>query len=248
MRNPFRHLFARGPEAAQAAALQRWAADHGYAFRKVRDADGCVVEGQLGTQGWRLEWGQSQRSYISGCELRLMAELGLPHNLMALVLNRVLMAAMEKEVYEQYVNDVQTRIDTDTPAEMRWLVMYGKLSNADLGTLKDRFGVVGSLQPWLLQWLSPALREALAGTIEHVRSDQPVVLTISRGRLTLRTAMPQADAGKLALWFSVFEQAVRSATSVSAELQQAAAASVTPQTAAFGPSEFPRTAAPGRDV
>lgn len=240
MRNPFRHMFDKGPDIAQSAALQRWAERHGHAYRKVRDAAGCVIEGRLGPQAWRIEWGASQRSYIDGCEIRLMADLGLSHSLMAMVLNRVLMAAMEKEVYEQYVNDVQTRIDTDTPAEMRWLVMYAKLENPDLGLLKDRFGAVGSVPPWLLQWLSGDLRNALTATIGEVRSDQPFVLVVSRGRLTLRTAMPAPDAEKLTMWFSVFEQALVAARNVGEEWQKATPGGQTTQAAAWDQSEIAR--------
>ena len=237
-------MFEKSPEMAHPVAMQRWAEGHGYAFRKVRDASGCVIEGALGPQAWRIEWGASQRSYIEGCEIRLMADLGLSHSLMALVLNRALMAAMEKEVYEQYVNDVQTRIDTDTPAEMRWLVMYTKLEAADLGALKDRFGAVGSVPPWLLQWLSGALRDALMATLGEVRSDQPFVLTVSRGRLTLRTAMPAPDTGKLAMWFSVFEQALTAARNVGEEWQHAADAGQTTQAAAWEHGEIALGGAP----
>ena len=222
MQNPFRHMFDKGTDMAQPAALQRWAEAQGHAFRKVHDASGCVIEGASGPQAWRIEWGASKRSYIEGCEIRLMADLGLSHSLMAMVLNRVLMAAMEKEVYEQYVNDVQTRIDTDTPPEMRWLVMYAKLDAAGLGTLKDRFGAVSSAAPWLTQWLSADLRNALIATVGEVRSDQPFALVVARGRLTLRTAMPAPDAGKLALWFAVFEQALLAARQVAEEWQHAA--------------------------
>ena len=215
-------MFDKGPDLAHAAALQRWAEAHGHAFRKVHDASGCVIEGALGPQAWRIEWGESKRSYIDGCEIRLMADLGLSHALMAMVLNRVLMAAMEKEVYDQYVNDVQTRIDTDTPPEMRWLVMYAKLDAAGLGILKDRFGAVSSAAPWLLRWLSTDLRNALIATVGEVRSDQPVALVVSRGRLVLRTAMPTPDAGKLAMWFLVFEQALLAARQVGEEWQHTA--------------------------
>ena len=244
MHNPFRHLFDKSPAMAHPVAMRRWAEGHGYAFRTARDASGCVIEGASGPQAWRIEWGASQRSYIEGCEIRLMADLGLSHSLMALVLNRVLMAAMEKEVYEQYVNDVQTRIDTDTPAEMRWLVMYAKLEAADLGSLNDRFGAVGSVPPWLLQWLSGALREALTATIGEVRSDQPFVLVVSRGRLTLRTAMRAPDDGKLAMWFSVFEQALTAARNVGNEWPHAAHGGQITQAAAWEQGDTTRAAAP----
>ena len=246
MHNPFRHMFDKGQDMAQPAALQRWAEAQGHAFRKVRDASGCVIEGTLGPQAWRIEWGASHRSYIDGCEIRLMADLGLSHSLMAMVLNRVLMAAMEKEVYDQYVNDVQTRIDTDTPPEMRWLVMYAKLDAAGLGLLKDRFGAVSSAAPWLLQWLTADLRNALIATISEIRTDQPFAMVVARGRLTLRSAMPVPDAGKLAMWFSVFEQALLAARHVGEEWQHAAHAGQSTQPAAWDQGESARQAATGQ--
>ena len=238
-------MFDKGPDMAKPAPLQRWAEVHGYAFRKVRDASGCVIEGTLGAQAWRIEWGASQRSYIDGCEIRLMADLGLSHSLMAMVLNRVLMAAMEKEVYDQFVNDVQTRIDTDTPPEMRWLVMYAKLDTAGLGLLKDRFGAVSSVAPWLLQWLSGDLRDALTATIGEIRSDQPFALVVSRGRMTLRTAMPAPDADKLAMWFSVFEQALVAARNVGEEWQHATHGGQTTQPVAWDQTDIAREAPSG---
>ncbi len=242
MQNPFRHLFGKDADTAHPAALQQWADAGGHAYRRVRDAGGCVIEGQTGVRPWRIEWGESQRSYITSCELRLTAELGLSHVLMAMVLTRVLMAEMEREVYEQYVNDVQTRIDTNTPPEMRWLVMYAKLDGSALGLLKNRFGAVGSAPPWVLQWLSGSLRDALLGAAGAVRPDHPMAMMISRGRLTLRTAMPMPDAGKLALWFSLFEVALRSACAVGEELQPLTPGLST-QPGGWGSSEFPRTQA-----
>lgn len=196
---------------AEPLALQRWAAEHGHDWRRVRDSEGCVIEGLQDQQAWRIEWGESQRNYVQGLELRLIAELDLSHDLMVMVLNRTLMVAMEKAVYEQYVDDVQTRIDTDTPPEMRWLVMHAKLPPAEMGAIRERYSAVGSAPTWLLQWLQSPLGDALAATVEVIRSDQPVALTIGRGRLTLRTELQTPDAGKLALWFSVFEAAMKSA-------------------------------------
>ena len=98
-----------------------WAQSNGWQLRGVRDAEGFVIDGHCGTLAWRLEWGPSQRSYIAGNELRLRAELEVPRELQALVLDRVLMESMERAVFDEYVEDVQTRIDTGTPAEMRFV-------------------------------------------------------------------------------------------------------------------------------
>ena len=236
-----RRLLYPRPGLAEPVALQGWAEQRGHSFRRVRgQAQGCVIEGQQGTQPWRIEWGASQRSYIPGLELRLMAELDLPKALMAMVLNRHLMAVMEKTVYEQFVDDVQTRIDTDTPSEMRWLVMFSKLGPQDLGRLRERYAAVSSVAPWMVQWLASPLNDALAATTQMVQPDQPVALTIGRGRLTLRTSLPQPDVAGLAVWFSVFEHALREARRLGAEWRDAAGGGLTTQPSAWSHSELVR--------
>jgi hypothetical protein len=184
-----RGLFSSRPGQAEPAAWQAWAGDKGH-----------------------IEWGPAQRDYISGFELRLIAELELPRDLLALVLNRRLMEAMEADVYERYVDAVQTRMDAATPAEMRWLVMFAKLPAHELGRLAERYGAVGSAPQWLLQWLHGPLNDALAATVDAVAPEQPVVLTIGRGRLMLRTPMPQPVLEALLPWLSVFEHALREAS------------------------------------
>lgn len=229
MLKSLRRLLSRGNPSSGAGVFESWARERGHAFRRVRDAEGCVVEGRMGTQAWRIEWGAPQRNYIPGHELRLMAEFNLPKELQMLVLNRQLMETMEKAVYEQYVDDVQTRIDTETPSEMRWLVLYHKLPAADLGRLRERYGAVSSVLPWTQQWLASPLNDALAASIDTVGEDHPVALTIARGRLTLRTAMDEPDALRLAQWVSVFEHALREAKRLADEWRDASGAGQTTQ-------------------
>ncbi|MBP6899429.1 MAG: hypothetical protein KBC73_05030 [Burkholderiaceae bacterium] len=229
MLKTLRRLLSRGSEPGGLSLLEAWAQERGHAFRRVRDAQGCAIDGRLGTQAWRIEWGASQRSYVEGFELRLITELNLPKELQVLVLNRALMEATERAVYEHYVDDVQTRIDTETPPEMRWLVMYQKLSAHDLGRLRERYGVVASLLPWAQQWLSSSLNDALAATVDPVPPEQPLTLTISRGRLTLRTAMADPDLPSLTMWMSVFEHGLREARRVAEEWRDVAGSGQTTQ-------------------
>ena len=64
--------------------------------------NGCAVDGKSGAQPWRIEWGASQRDYIEGFELRFIAELELPQQLMAMVLNRPLIdGCLPEEVGRQ---------------------------------------------------------------------------------------------------------------------------------------------------
>lgn len=248
MLKSLRRLLSRGSPAPESSALQQWAQDRGHAFRRARGAAGCVIEGRQGTQEWRIEWGASQRDYIPGFELRLIAELELPRELMAMVLNRRLLELMEATVYERFVDDVQTRIDTDTPAEMRWLVMYPKAGPQDLGRLRERYGAVCSIQPWLLQWLASPLNDALAATLEVVPPDAPVVLTIGRGRLTLRTTMASPDAAALAMWYSVFEHALREARRLGTEWRSAAAGGLSTQPSSWVHSELSHPSTPSGEA
>src|SRR5262247_166478 len=134
--------------------VEQWAREHGTHWRRLREDAGFVIDGAHRSVAWRMEWGPSHRPYIHGTELRCIAELGLHRDLQLMVLNRELMEASEAKVYDEYVEGVQTRIDTQTPTEIRWLVMYSKLSSSELGSLAPRFGGVASVKPWLMAWLS----------------------------------------------------------------------------------------------
>ena len=147
-------------------------------------------------------------------------------DLQLLVLTRTLQEQMENAVFDLYVEGVQTRIDNQTPPEMRWLVMFPKLSGAEMGTLRERFVALSSIKPWLTQWLDGPLRAALAST--RLPQNAPLVLMISRGRLTLRTALPEPDARDLELWVQLFETAMREARRVSSQGVDASAPSTQP--------------------
>jgi hypothetical protein len=186
-----------------------WAQSKQYAFRGVQN-EGFVIDGRLGATPWRLEWGPSQRPYIAGQELRIRAELGLPADLQVVLMNRQLQEAMEKAVFEQYVEGVQTRIDNQTPPEMRWLVMYPKLGGSALQGLREHFGGVAKLPPMLTQWLDGPLAPALEKTATHwLRGTDPLVLVVQRNRLTLRCAMAKPDIERVQAMVALFELALR---------------------------------------
>lgn len=219
MFNALRRLLTKAPKPAEPEALMQWAQRHGHTYLNARNAAGCVVEGRLGTQAWRLEWGAPQRDYIAGLEMRMLADLTLPKELVALVLNQELGEVMEKRVYDDFVDDVQTRIETQTPPEMRWLVMYPKLTASELGPLRDRFVAVSGTKLWLQQWLASPLGAALDAAQKLTGADEAVVLSLHRCRLCLRLAMPDADMVVITAWFSVFEAALRESMRLGAEWQ-----------------------------
>ena len=212
MLSGLRRWFSAGSDQTSAASvLARWAERGSHQFKPVHDGDGCVVLGTGQGYDWRMEWGPSQRSYIDGSELRLIAEPGFPRDMQALVISQMLGEAVEKVVFEQYVNDVQTRIDAQTPPEARWLVMYPKLAGADMGGLHGRYAALGNSAPAVQRWLASPLGAALLKTVSAVGENEPVVLCLGRGRLILRTAMPSPEAERLALWMSVFVAAAEQA-------------------------------------
>ena len=205
--------FSGGPAPARGwDALAPWAESRQYVFRGVREGDGFVIDGRLGALPWRLEWGPSQRSYVTGGELRLRAELGLQSDLQLVLLNRLLAEQMEKAVFDQYVEGVQTRIDNQTPPEMRWLVMFPKLSGAEMAKLRERFVALSSIKNWLTQWLAGPVAEAIAAV--KLPPTTPMVLMIGRGRLTLRTALETPEVDELEGWVKLFEIAMREARRV----------------------------------
>lgn len=210
------------PQARSWPEVGEWAQSRGWTLRGVRDVEGFVIDGSSGDDPWRLEWGPSQRSYIEGPELRVRAELDVPRELQVLVLDRALMETMERAVFEQYVEDVQTRIDTETPAEMRWLVMYPKLAATELKSLRDGWGAVASSRSWLRQWLEGPLSTALGGV--RPAPDRPLVLMVGRRRISLRTALADPDLPMMQRWLRLFECALREAKRVDVEAAHESAA------------------------
>lgn len=230
-------LAGRGAAGSDAkwGDVARWAESRKYEFRHVRQAPGFVIDGRQGRTVWRLEWGPSQRGYVRGMELRLRADLGLAHDLQALILSRSLKESMEKDVFEQYVEAVQTRADTQTPPEMRWLVMYPMLSSHDLGTMREHWAAVANLKPWLLGWLASPLGTELAA---RKPADDPVALMVSRGRIVLRIGLADPDPVELESWLRLFETSVREARRVTDEFTNEASSPST-QPSLWEPSAMP---------
>lgn len=224
--------------AADFSAVKAWAEQRQYGYRAVRNGDGCAVDGKADALAWRLECGPSQRPYIEGHEVRLRAEIRVDAELQVLVVNRTLQERLEAAVFEQYVEGVQTRIDTETPPEMRWLVMFPKLGASELGPLRERYGAVASVKPWLMSWLEGDLAAALSSRAGA--ADEPLVLTIARGRLTLRASGDELTPVRLDSWVRLFVTALREAQRVIAR-PPPDAGSATPS------SLFPNSASPQDD-
>lgn len=212
---------AASPEERRREAVSRWARARGMTVR-IDPGSGRVV-GQVGQGGagdglaWTLEWGPSQRSYLIGAELCLRAEAAAASSLQALVLDRPLRARLEREVFESYVQDLQTRVDTRTPPEMRWLVMLPPVPAAATAALGDAFSAVASDGPWASRWLNHTFARRMSDWRSTSEAQStPFVLLLSRGRLTLRTALESPDPGSLEALAGLLRAAAESAAAASA--------------------------------
>ncbi|WP_374590220.1 hypothetical protein [Aquabacterium sp.] len=214
------------PVAADVRGLSNWAQQHNQVFKTVRDERGGVVECETDNRQWRIEWGEPQRSYIKGSELRLREELGLSPDFQMLVISRKLAEQLESDVFERFTEAMQTQIDNNMPEEMRWLAMFPKVNLSAFKPLRAKLLVLCSLAPaaeaWLQGEVAQALEAALGG---FLASDPSFVLMALRGRLYLRLEAPAVDEALLDATNVLFEVAGRRARSLGDLLTDAGAAS-----------------------
>jgi hypothetical protein len=209
MLEALKRLFQRPPAAPTWPAIEAWAATRGWSYKRARDGAGFVVECRFENRPWRLEWGESQRDYLVGHELRLRMDLELPGGMQLLLLSRGLMREMESETFERYTDHMQTHIDSTTPEEMRWLVMHPKLGLKPLPVLRSRIGAVGTPVPALARWLEGPLALQLERTTGSLlAADRPFVLMTSRNRVVLRLSLAEPGAQALDEAVALFEVAV----------------------------------------
>lgn len=212
--------FVARANAARWRGVADWADSRNAVFKQVRDGRGFVIEQPKSSIGaLRIEWGPSQRSYISGSELRIRFELKLHSDLQMMVLARELMESLENTVFEAYTDTLKTRVDTDTPEEMRWLVMFPKISNIASKLVRSRFGAVGVNKDLTTAWidgdLSPALVQA---SQDLLPANRPFVLLTMRGNAYLRTSMEEPVLEQIQSFLKLMEVAGREAQRVNGRL------------------------------
>jgi hypothetical protein len=215
MLDSFKRLFSRHGHDRDLTLVSDWALQRGYGFKRARGEDGFVIDGRLEGRPWRIEWGPPQRDYIRGHELRLRMELDLSSDAQMLVLSRPLMDSLERKTFEEFTDNVQTQIGTQTPEEMRWLVMFPKVNLTTLKTLRNHFGAVASVPETGLAWIdgppAAALEQASHGLL---RAEPPFVLMTLRGRAYLRTQLDAPDPKAVAATLALFEIGVLQALRV----------------------------------
>jgi hypothetical protein len=229
MLGSLKRLFSRPRHDRDLSAIEDWAKRRGHSFKRVRGEDGFAIEGRLEGRPWRIEWGPPQRPYIEGHELRLRMELDLPSDAQMLVLSRPLLDALERKTFEEFTDNLQTQIGTESPEEMRWLVMFPKVDLSGRKALRANFGAVASQPAVGLAWLDGALANLLEQAAnDWLAAERPFVLMTLRGRGYLRMQLLAPEPPVVAAALGLFETAVTRALQV--------AGSVGPRASETGPS------------
>jgi len=210
-----KHWMKLRAHASQWKPVADWAAKRGAQFT-IDEEDGAegfsIVEAQNPLGPLLMEWGAPQRDYVQGAELRLRWDLKLKSDLQVMVLERSLMDRLEGQVFEAYTDTLQTRIDTDTPEEMRWLVMFPRLEQWPGKVVRQRFGAVGASAEMIQEWLAGSLSDVLAlASQDLVPVGHPFVMLTQRGNLYLRHQMPEINVDQMQSLLRVAEVAAREA-------------------------------------
>lgn len=220
-----KHWLVTRANAARWRPIQDWAEARSAQFTQTRDGQGFLIEQPKALPGpLRIEWGVSQRSYLPGTELRMRCEMGLHRDLQLMVLCRALMENLERAVFEAYTDTLKTRVDTDTPEEMRWLVMFPKFNNASSQIVRQRYGIVGVTKDLAGAWIDGELSGALVQASQDLLPEgHPFVLMCMRGNLYLRTEMAEPDQPKVQALVRLLEVAAREALRVNGRISDAGA-------------------------
>lgn len=221
MENPFRRWFGTSvPMANGRAPAAAWAATRGHRFALSKDASGFVIEAapDTATGFQRIEWGTAQRPYFDGRELRIRGEVAGVRDLQMLVVSRTLMGALERAVFEEFTLTNETRIDDQTPEEMRWLVLYPKLPRSVMGSIGETYAALSNLPNAAAVWLEGLLADGLGRALQWLPSQGLLIITVHRQRISLRCETDEPDAGLLDAATTLFDTAQAAARRVGAEL------------------------------
>ena len=175
-----------GAATDEGQVLAAWAKAEGHTFKRVKakTGTGYVVEAP---DGWRVEWGASQRSYIAGRELRFRCDTGVASDVQLIMLSRALSLVLETDVFSRFTNAMQTQIDNSLPDEMRWLAMHPRVPLNDHAALARRLVVLSNAEAVARQWLDESALVTLEEAVGNWWTDALVmVVTVNRGMLTLR--------------------------------------------------------------
>ena len=177
--------------------LRDWARERGAVYKVPRQGHGCVIENCSRHFPARLEWGDSQRDYIRGAELRLRLEAGLPETFEALVMTRTLAERLEQQAFKQLTRGTQTGIDATMPEEARWLAMFEPVAIDD-AEFSHHFVLLAASKSAARAWIDADMAARLLRARDKwLGADTAFVMMALRGRLMLRVEARNLDEALL---------------------------------------------------
>lgn len=208
-----------GDSAAAEGPVSEWAATQGLVFSADR-AGSVALEGRVQGKRWRLERGRPTRDYIVGEELRARAQLDLPAEISAMVMNRSLSDRLEQKAFERSTDHVQTSIDNSLPQEVRWLAMYDETFWQSLPEpFWMRYSVYTDRPDLAAGWLAPSLAQLMMQWPQPGPSaDAPFMLLLMQGKAYLRMEYRPADLPTLQHAARIFTGACESALGTPVDL------------------------------
>ncbi|MBH9553739.1 hypothetical protein [Inhella gelatinilytica] len=211
-----KHWMKQRANAAAWKGIAEWASSRSARFVQTQEADGFLIDQPQHALGHlRVEWGPSQRGYISGQEMRVRWELKLNPELQLMVIERELRDRLERAVFDAFTDTLQTRIETDTPEEMRWLVMFAQWDQWKSKLARARFSACAAAKEVAAAWLDGALTDALAHASQDlVPAGTPFVLQVQRGNLYLRMPVAEPTLDQIKAFVGLAEVAAKEAKRV----------------------------------
>jgi len=205
-------------------AVKQWCASEGLVLKLTHERDGFVIEPAREGLQVRIEWGPSQRPYLSGMELRLRSDTGIEPQVYGALMPQAQLEVLEHALFEQSTDSVQTRFDGEMPEEMRWLAMGERLDATQLGPLRGDFAGVASHSAWMAEWLAGPTGDAVHGWAQAelqrlaVTARKPGsrekpaplgwALLVHRSRLVWRQSLAAPDVAAIALARQAFHAAL----------------------------------------
>jgi hypothetical protein len=179
--------------------VSEWAASRGMSFSSGALGNTLSMQGKVGGRPWKLELGRPTRDYIAGEELRARAELGLPDEVGAMIINRPLKETLERRAYSMITDTLQTTADPRLPEEMRWLAMYDEIGwEGPPEAFWARYAVLTDKREHALAWVDQRLVQLLMSWPEPAPLPQvPFMIVLLRGKCYLRMQYLPAETPTL---------------------------------------------------
>lgn len=206
MLKTLRRWFKGEPNGIDFQPMQAWCESRGWTFKLNHEANGFSVT-PSDEHRWRMEWGPSHRRYLGDFELRLRGETGMGTHVFGVVMPREQLEALDRELFNQYVDGVETQANDHTPEEVRWLAVAPRLDAKALGPLKGLLAAVGNVTPWLQAWLAGPAGQQLGAWLQAPAAP-PLVVIAQQGKLTLRMGMHHPDISYITDAIHLFEVAL----------------------------------------